>query len=319
MWEPIHFRPVYQSYIWGGRQLVDLFQRTDAPSECPVAESWEVSDRAEGMSVVSGGAFDGLTLYRLLAEHAQAVLGTAVGSPVFPLLIKLLDANQALSVQVHPDDESAAKGLGEAKSEAWYVLDAKPGACVYRGFHPWVTLEHFDQAVRDGTVVDLLIRCSVTSGDMIYIPGGTVHAIGAGCLLLEVQQNSNTTYRVFDWNRKDTTGKSRELNIEQAKKVIHFNSDESHSPAEDGRCITPFFSIEPVNLGKRPLSLSDPLKGYTIIFVEEGAVSLQYPGGACIAGCGTTWLIPAALKNCKAARHESDSARIVLIRGVRAL
>jgi len=271
------------------------------------------------MSLVCGGGFDGRSLHDLLAEHAQAVLGTAAGGSVFPLLIKLLDANQVLSVQVHPNDEASAKGFGEAKSEAWYVLDAKPGACVYRGFQPWVTPEHFDQAVRDGTVVDLLVRCSVTPGDMIYIPGGTVHAIGAGCLLLEVQQNSNTTYRVFDWHRKNPGGQSRELHIEQARQVINFNSDETHTPAEDGRCITPHFSIEPVTLGKRPLSLTDPLKGFTIMFVEEGTVSLQFPGGSCIAGCGTTWLIPAALKNGKATRHDSDSARIVLIRGVRAL
>jgi len=318
MWEPIHFKPVYQTYIWGGRQLVDLFQRSDAPASGPVAESWEISDRTDAMSVVSGGSFDGRTLHHLLDEHAEAILGTAAGGSVFPLLIKLLDAHQSLSLQVHPDDEKSARGLGEAKSEAWYVLDAKPGACIYRGFQPWVTPERYEQAVSDGCLADILVRYSVTPGDMIYIPGGTVHAIGEGCLLLEVQQNSNTTYRIFDWNRRGPDGKSRELHLEQAKQVINFNSDELHSPAEEGRCITPFFSIEPVTLGKRPLSLNDPLKGFTIIFIEEGTVSLQFPDGNCIAGCGTTWLIPAALKKCKALRHETESARIVLIRGVKA-
>lgn len=269
------------------------------------------------MSVADMGPFEGQALRSILSEHGPAIIGAAHGGTRFPLLIKLIDAHQSLSVQVHPDDEKSARGFGDAKSEAWYVLDAKPGACIYRGFQSWVTPEHYEQAIRDGTVADLLVRYSVTPGDMIYIPGGTVHAIGAGCLLLEVQQNSNTTYRVFDWNRVGSDGKARELHLEQAKSVINFNSDETHSPAEDGRCITPYFSIEPVTLGKRPMSLIDPLKGYTIVFVEEGRVALNFPGGSCLAASGSTWLIPASLKKCTALRNESEPSRIVLIRGVK--
>ena len=314
----MQFKPVYQPYLWGGRDLVNKYARTDAPASGPVAESWEVSDRSDGMSVVASGPWAGRTLHELLAQHGEALLGKMSQPGHFPLLIKIIDAQKDLSIQVHPDDQTAAQGFGEAKSEAWYVLDAAPGACVYRGFLPGVTEADFDQALRDGTVDELMARQSVVPGDVIYIPGGTVHAIGAGCLLLEVQQNSNTTYRIFDWNRKDANGQPRELHIDQAKKVMMWETVEMHQPAEEGRCITPYFTIETLNVANRPLSIKDPLKGYTILFVEEGAVKIRSPEGDTLAEAGTTWLIPAAMKNVKALSGGVDSARVVLIRGVKA-
>ena len=317
-WEPLHFTPVYQSYLWGGRDLVERFARTDAPASGPVAESWECSDRLDGMSVVASGAWAGQTLRDLMTENRDAIIGKAACPGPFPLLIKLIDARQTLSVQVHPDDAAAALGIGEAKSEAWYVLDAQPGACVYRGFRPGVSEQEVNDSLRNGTVADLLVRQSVVPGDTIYIPGGTVHAIGEGCLLLEVQQNSNTTYRLFDWNRVGPDGQPRALHLDEAAKVIKWQTDESHQPAEDGRCVTPYFSIEPVVLGKRPVSLTDPLRGYTIVFVEEGPVRFDSPAGSYIGSTGTTWLIPAALKSGKVSRHENEAARVVLIRGMKA-
>lgn len=317
-WEPLHFTPVYQSYLWGGRDLVDRYARSDAPAAGPVAESWECSDRNDGMSVIASGSMAGQTLRSLMLEYRDDVIGKASCPGPFPLLIKMIDARETLSVQVHPDDEAAARGIGEAKSEAWYVLDAKPGACVYRGFRPGVTEQDMNDALKNGSVADLLVRQSVVPGDTIYIPGGTVHAIGEGCLLLEVQQNSNTTYRMFDWNRFGPDGKPRALHLDEARKVIKWETDESHPPAEDGRCVTPYFSIEPVVLGKRPVSLTDPLRGYTILFVEEGPVRIDTPNGNLIGAAGTTWLFPAALKACKVARHENEAARVVLIRGAKA-
>jgi len=317
-WEPLHFTPVYQSYLWGGRNLVERYARTNAPATGPVAESWECSDRSDGMSVVASGSMAGQTLREIMTENRDDVIGKAVCPGPFPLLIKIIDARETLSVQVHPDDEAAALGIGEAKSEAWYVLDAKPGACVYRGFRPGVTEKEMNAALKDGSVADLLVRQSVVPGDTIYIPGGTVHAIGEGCLLLEVQQNSNTTYRMFDWNRLGPDGKERALHLDEARKVIKWETDESHQPAEDGRCVTPYFSIEPVVLGKRPVSLTDPLRGYTILFVEEGPVRIDTPNGSTIAATGTTWLIPAALKGGKVSRHENEASRVVLIRGAKA-
>jgi len=318
IWEPIHFKPIYQHYLWGGRNIVERYGRTDVSSAEPVAESWELSDRKDGMSVANGGSTDGQSLRDLLESNRDAVIGKSVCAGPFPLLIKLIDARDSLSIQVHPNDEAAARGLGEAKSEAWYVLDAAPGACVYRGFRPGVTSEDLQVSLRDGTLDRLLVRQSVVPGDFIYIPGGTVHAIGAGCLLLEVQQNSNTTFRLFDWNRVGPDGCPRDLHLDEANQVIVLESDDVHQPAEEGRCSTPYFSMETLNVGGRPLSVSDPLKGFTVIFVEEGSITIRHPGGECVAISGSTWLLPAALKNTKVVRHGTDPARIVLIRGVKA-
>lgn len=314
--EPIRFNPVYMTYLWGGRRMVDVYGRGDAPAKGPVAESWEVSDRPDGMSLAAGGACAGSSLRELIEANAAGILGSSSHRGVFPLLIKIIDAAQALSVQVHPDDESAARGLGEAKSEAWYILDAKPGAYIYRGFKAGVTLEDFDASLKTGTVEELLVRCPVTSGDLIYIPGGTVHAIGEGCLILEVQQNSNTTYRVYDWNRKGPDGKTRALHLDEARKVIHWQSDEVHQPADDGRCSTPYFTIECTTLGKRALNVVDPLKGFTVVFVEEGSVVFQFDGREVPAVAGTTWLLPASLRKCRLARATpTEPARVVVIRG----
>ena len=314
---PIRFKPVYQSYLWGGRTMVERYARSDAPGAGPVAESWEVSDRPDGMSVADGAAWNGATLRALIAANPETVLGRTARD-VFPLLIKLIDARETLSVQVHPDDASAAAGLGEAKSEAWYVLAAEPGACVYHGFLPGVTREAAEKGCFDGSVASLMRRIPVSPGEIIYVPGGTVHAIGAGCLLLEVQQNSNTTFRIFDWNRVGPDGKPRALHLEQARQVIRWETPESHSPSEDGRCVTPYFSIEPRELGKRALSLADPLKGFTVVFVEEGPVRWQWADGEIEAAPGTTWLFPAALRKIKVARVADVPGRIVIIRGSRA-
>lgn len=316
---PIQFKPVYQSYLWGGRQLVARYDRQDAPGEGPVAESWEVSDREDGMSVVSGGPWAGRTLRSLIAEHRDALLGPACPSGAFPLLIKLIDARETLSVQVHPDDETARQGLGEAKSEAWYVLQAGPGAFVYRGLRAGVDPARAEQALGDGTLADYLERIPVTAGDFIYVPGGTVHAIGSGCLLLEVQQNSNTTYRIFDWNRTGPDGKPRALHLDEARKVIHWTpSKEVHAPAEDGRLVTPYFAIEPCVVGKHPVPVTDPLKGFTVLFVEEGPLTLLANDVETLAATGTTWLLPAALRKVKVVSPGPSSGRMVLIRGSRA-
>ncbi len=316
--EPLHFTPIYQSYLWGGRDLVTRYERSGAPADGPVAESWEVSDRDDGMSIVESGLLTGHSLRSLMADHRDALIGKASSHGPFPLLIKIIDARETLSVQVHPDDAAAAKGVGEAKSEAWYVLDARPGACVYRGFRPGTTEAEAYQAIADGRVADLLVRQSVTPGDTIYIPGGTVHAIGEGCLLLEVQQNSNTTYRLFDWNRIGPDGQPRALHLEEARQVIHWDTGEQHQPADDGRCVTPYFSIEPVTLGKRPVSLADPLRGFTVLFVEDGPVRIDYANGEIVAKTGSSWLIPAALRPCKVARLDNEAARVVIIRGAKA-
>jgi mannose-6-phosphate isomerase len=311
--EPFHFKPVYQTYLWGGRGMVEYYQRTDAPAGGPVAESWELSDRPDGMSMTA----EGHSLRELMTSDPGGMLGTAApaASGAFPLLIKVLDARETLSVQVHPDDETAAAGHGEAKSEAWYVLAAAPEACVYHGFKAGVSRAEAEASLTDGSIADKLEKIPVRAGDIIYVPGGTVHAIGAGCLLLEVQQNSNTTFRIFDWNRTGADGKPRELHLEQSRQVIHWERLEDGTPVKRGDCHTPYFSMLPREINAMSLHVVDPAGGFTVIFVEAGPVLLKTGGDTQSLPAGTTWLLPAAVGDAELQAADDASAKVVLIRG----
>ena len=217
---PLLFTPVYKDYIWGGQRLPTKYGRKNTPDVC--AESWEISAHSDGMSVVANGAFAGLPLAALTQRLGVALLGShAAGSKQFPLLFKLIDARQHLSVQVHPADDNAGLVGGEAKTEMWYVVDREPGSVLYAGLKPGVTPEMFRAAMSHGTVPDFLYRLDVTPGEALFIPGGLVHAIGAGCFFYEVQKSSNTTYRLYDWGRFDASGQPRPLHLHQAFQVIN--------------------------------------------------------------------------------------------------
>ena len=197
---PLRFKPVYKDYIWGGDKIIRLYNRQEPHGI--YAESWEVSDRADGMSVVSVGPLAGKSLRDVVQTYPFDLFGAKVQAQVFPLLVKLIDSRDRLSVQVHPDVEMAKKYGGEAKTEMWYVLDAEPGAGVFAGLKSGVDAKALSEAMQTDRFEEILTRIPVTKGDAIFIPGGLVHSIDAGCLLLEVQQNSNTTYRIYDWNRR---------------------------------------------------------------------------------------------------------------------
>ena len=222
---PLIFTPVYQDYIWGGDRLADHFDRDTNVTPC--AESWEISDRPEGESRVENGPLEGKTLSELVRLYGEALMGVGVVPEKFPLLIKLIDAKNTLSVQVHPNDETAPLTGGEAKTEMWVILDADDEACVYLGLQDGVTEEAFRASLKDGRVEELLTKLPVKKDDVLFVPGGSVHAIGGGCLILEVQQNSNTTYRVYDWGRLGHDGEPRELHVEDAMKVIRWSDDGS--------------------------------------------------------------------------------------------
>jgi len=200
---PILLRPVYKEYIWGGERLIHEFHRrlNDGIS----AESWEIADHPDGRTRIINGPDAGATLSEAIARRGPEILGTGRTDSSFPLLVKLIDARETLSVQVHPDDAAAARFGGEAKSEMWYVLSATPDAHIYSGFKPGVGPAEFEQARAAGAIPSLLQRFPARPGMIFNTPGGRVHAIGAGCLLLEVQQDANTTYRLFDWDRLDKT------------------------------------------------------------------------------------------------------------------
>lgn len=209
--------------IWGGRKLAELFRKNLPPNK-PIGESWEIVDRPEAQSVVSNGPLKGKTLHELWSQHRQEIFGGVPAAPRFPLLIKLLDAQEKLSLQVHPPDKVAAKLGGEPKTECWYVADAEPGAELFVGFSQRITREQFEKSLRAGSAADEVHTIRVKAGDVMFLPAGRFHAVGAGNVLVEIQQNSDTTYRVFDWNRIDqSTGKPRQLHVDQALQSIDFS------------------------------------------------------------------------------------------------
>ncbi|MHB8062473.1 MAG: type I phosphomannose isomerase catalytic subunit [Ruminiclostridium sp.] len=224
MYYPIKFKPVYKDYIWGGRYF-EKFNR-ELPDGI-LAESWELSCHENGVSIVSNGELQGKTLPEIIKADPKNILGTKfpVNCDEIPLLIKLIDANDRLSVQVHPDDNYAAVyegGLG--KNEMWYIMDVKPGAKLVAGLKAGVTKEIFAKAIKDNHIEQCLLEVEVKPGDVINIPAGLVHAIGAGIVIAEIQQTSDTTYRVFDYNRVDSKGAGRPLHLEKALEVINFEA-----------------------------------------------------------------------------------------------
>lgn len=225
MFYPLKFVPVYKDYIWGGRNFERLGR--DLP-EGIVAESWEISGHPDGISVVANGEFAGLSLPELLTKFGKEIIGTKLPDRYikqFPLLIKLIDANQQLSVQVHPDDQYAAVHEGGyGKNEMWYVVSANPGAAIIYDLVPGTTRETFTAAVRENRIENYLKTVPVVAGDVFYIPAGMVHGLGAGIIVAEIQQSSNLTYRLYDYNRTDARGDKRPLHIEKALEVIDFDS-----------------------------------------------------------------------------------------------
>lgn len=225
MYYPFKFREVYKNYIWGGRNLELLGK---VLPEGKVSESWEASCHEDGLSVIDNGEFRGKTLYEIIKEKGAEILGEDIYKAYkdkFPILIKFIDANDKLSVQVHPDDGYAKKyennSLG--KNEMWYIIDAKPEAKLICGLRNSVDKEKFKKACDEERVEECLNYIEVTKGDIINIPSGTVHAICEGLLIAEIQQSSNITYRIYDYNRKDTNGNKRELHLNKALEVINFS------------------------------------------------------------------------------------------------
>ena len=208
--------------IWGARTLESQFGKK-LPSGVDIGESWEIVDREEAQSVVRHGPLRDRTLHELWVRDRQLIFGDLPDAPRFPLLIKLLDAHDKLSLQVHPPEKAARSLGGEPKTEFWYVAAAIPGARLFVGLRRPVRRDEFEQAVRLGTVADLVHTIPVRAGDAMFLPAGRFHAVGSGNLLVEVQQNSDTTYRVFDWNRVDYKGKMRQLHVEQALASIDFD------------------------------------------------------------------------------------------------
>jgi len=221
---PLRFQPLFRQYLWGGRRLATVLGKPIGAGD-DYAESWEVVDHGQDQSVVTAGPLEGKTLQQLVADHGSDLFGQHANQSQFPLLFKFLDCNRALSVQVHPNDEQGAQldppDLG--KTEAWIVLAADPGSKVYAGLKPDVSREDLLTALEAGTCDTCLHEFEPQVGDCIFIEAGTVHALGAGLLIAEIQQASDTTFRLFDWNRVDAEGNPRQLHIEESLATINFD------------------------------------------------------------------------------------------------
>ena len=224
---PLIFQPVFKERIWGGRELERIYGKKLPPGTV-IGESWEISDRPGDASVIANGPLAGKDLRWLMENHASEILGDAkpAAGGRFPLLCKILDARDKLSLQVHPPANKAAELGGEPKTEMWYIADAAPDASLYVGLKHGVTRAEFERKISDGSVAECFHRVPVRAGDTMFLPSGRVHAIGSGLVIFEIQQNSDTTYRVFDWNRVGLDGKPRELHIAQSLASIDFNDFE---------------------------------------------------------------------------------------------
>jgi mannose-6-phosphate isomerase len=222
----LRFQPLYQERVWGGRALESALGRA-LPAGAPIGESWEIVDRREAQSIVEGGPWAGQSLRRVLAQHSAAIMGPAwpAGKP-FPMLVKWLDCRERLSLQVHPPAAVADELKGEPKTENWYIAHSVPGAELLVGLRRGVTRAQFEQAIADGTLEACVHHFNVAAGDSILVHSGQVHAIDAGNLILEIQQNSDTTYRVFDWGRAGLDGLPRPLHIAQSLRSIDWEDFE---------------------------------------------------------------------------------------------
>jgi mannose-6-phosphate isomerase len=225
MFYPLMFEPRLKERVWGGRRLEELYGKP-LPPHRPIGESWELTDRPGDVSVIVNGPWAGRDLRWLWQSHRQGVWGGAVAWERFPWLIKILDARQLLSVQVHPPAAVAARLGGEPKTELWYITEAAPEAEIYAGLRRGVTREDFERRLWEGTVAECIHRFRVRAGDAVFLPSGRIHALGAGLVLFEIQQNSDTTYRLYDWGRVGLDGRPRTLHWEEALASVDFGDIE---------------------------------------------------------------------------------------------
>jgi len=297
---PLRFQPLFKQYLWGGRRLGTVLNKPigDGPT---YAESWEIVDHGDDQSVVADGKLAGLTLHEVAQQYGDELYGCHHPQKQFPLLFKYLDAKRTLSVQVHPNDQQGAlldpPDLG--KTEAWVVLAAEPGSLIYAGMKPGVDRDTLAKAIEDGTSDQCLHAFEPKIGDCVFIEAGTVHALGEGLMIAEIQQASNTTFRLFDWNRTDADGNTRPLHIEESLATIDFARGAVHaqtpqSTAEEG--VTRLVQCDKFVLDR--VRRSDELtvdlaKRFHLLSVIEGSLMLASADEQMTITTGETILVPA--------------------------
>lgn len=310
MLPPLIFEPLLKRIRWGGRRLGSLLGKQLGP-EPDYAESWELADHADGRSRVASGPMVGMTLSELMQVYPQELLGRQAAATQFPLLIKFLDANDWLSLQVHPDDRQAVRynPSEHGKTEAWVILDAQPESRICAGLKPDVTPEQLRIALTTGIIEDCLNLIAVSVGDCIFVPAGTVHALGPGIVLAEVQQQSNLTFRLYDWGRVDASGRPRPIHLQEALHCTDFArgpvfpvqpvllSGFQHSCEELVRC--GYFVI-------RRHTFSEPIKirtedRFRILMSLQGNAQITTELGSAQLQMGATVLLPACAESAVAA------------------
>lgn len=292
---PIRFEPIYQTYIWGGNRIATQFERK--VNKPKVAESWEISDREDGMSVCVNGPLKGKTLHELVLEMKEELLGLGRTMECFPILTKIIDAKENLSIQVHPDMISGPQLNGESKAEMWVALD---DSSVYGGIEKGVNEKAFRDAIENETAEKLLTKLELKKGQSIFLPGGRVHAICSGSLLYEIQQNSNTTYRLYDW------GRGRELHLEKGMQAIRWDNQEASvvSPRNLSSDLhhqlillvfCEFFVVERFDIFSS-FHIAPIPKSFEMFFCLEGEADFGVDGNVERIKPGVTILAPASCK-----------------------
>ena len=317
---PLRFEPILKELIWGGRRLATVLQKRLGESP-RYAESWEISDHRSDVSVVVEGPLAGTTLRELVLTRGAELLGPALNPrDQFPLLVKFLDAHQVLSVQVHPDDEKGhLLASDNGKTETWVVVHNEPGSLIYAGLKPGVTRNDFAAAIDSGGVEPLLHQFEARPGDCILIPAGTVHAIGAGVVLAEIQQMSDATFRIYDWGRVGTDGKPRPLHRRESLESTDFAAGPVNpiatkpEPIEGGtrerlaRC--PYFALERLRLSGST-HVGAPER-FTILLGLGGTAEVRHGGRSTSLRLGQTLLLPAAVGSCEIAPRGGSEAVVL--------
>ena len=297
------FRPILKSMLWGGEKLIPF--KGIASEMKQVGESWEISGVKDNESVVAEGPDAGITLPQLLERDGALLLGKEnyerFGNE-FPLLIKFIDAREDLSIQVHPDDKLAwERHQSKGKTEMWYVVDAEPGSRLRSGFAKEVTPEEYEASIADNTITDLLAEYDIHAGDLFFLPAGRVHSIGAGAFIAEIQQTSNITYRIYDFNRRDANGNTRELHTEQSKAAIDYSVlPDYRTHYEDARdCRVPlasceYFTTSLYNISKEHSIDLAELDSFVVVICTAGSGTITDNAGDSVTiRQGETILVPA--------------------------
>lgn len=297
------FIPILKTTIWGGRRLPG-FKGCANNSDCTIGESWEVSDVEGNVSVVAEGPDKGMTMTGLIERYGASLLGKEnyrrFGNR-FPLLLKYIDACDDLSVQVHPDDITAkGNGLPNGKTEMWYVVDAKEGSYLYSGFTRKIDPSEYENLVESGKIMDILNKHNIKKGDVFFIPGGRVHSIGKGAFIAEIQQTSDTTYRIYDYHRKGSDGKERKLHVKEALEAITFNDTRGEAVSyvsEEWKPVTlvtcPYFTTNLIETDRDMKLNLEGMDTFVIIMTLEGRAELECDGEIRVVTAGTTLLLPA--------------------------